>query len=187
MRNIAKTLPRHENILVRKVSISMAMAAITGLLAGIRIPLPFTPVPLTGQVLGVLLTGLFLEGPFAALGQVFYLLFGLCGIPWFAGWSSLSLLTFFTNPTSGYLIGFIPAAYLIGWLVNHDKKLNFLRLNLAFFTGIIVIYLFGALYLAAVLRTGLRETLLLAVYPFIFFDFLKALLAASFANAFRFR
>ncbi len=183
-RNVVQKISVRENILVGKIFVSLALASLTGLLAGIRIPLPFTPVPLTGQVLGVLLCGLFQEGSFAALSQTFYLLFGLGGIPWFAGWSSLSLLAFFANPTSGYLVGFIPAAYLVGRLANQGKRLNFPGLLLTFFAGIVIIYLFGALHLSLVLKTDFRKTLFLAVYPFILFDFLKALLVASFANVF---
>jgi biotin transport system substrate-specific component len=174
-----------ENLLVRKILLSVAMAGVTGLLAGIRIPLPFTPVPLTGQVLGVLLAGLFLEGSFAGLSQALYLFIGLSGIPWFSGWSSISFATFAVTPTSGYLIGFIPAAFLIGKLEHNGSKMNLLRHTAAFFFGILVLYSFGAIHLAAMLHTGFQRTLVLAVYPFIFFDFLKALLAASFVNAFR--
>lgn len=174
-----------EDLLARKVLLSLTIAAVTGLLAGIRIPLPFTPVPLTGQVLGVLIAGIFLEGSFAGLSQVLYLLIGLSGIPWFSGWSSLSFVTFAANPTSGYLIGFIPAAFLIGKLEHGGFRMNILRHAVAFFSGILVLYFFGALHLAVILHTNFQRTLDLAVYPFIFFDFLKALLAASFISAFR--
>ena len=174
-----------ENVLARKILLSIAMAAVTGLLAGVRIPLPFTPIPLTGQVLGVLLAGIFLEGSFAGLSQALYLFIGLSGIPWFSGWSSLSFATFTANPTSGYLVGFIPAAFLIGKLEHGEARMNLFRHAVAFFSGILVLYFFGAIHLAAILHTGFQKTLVLAVYPFIFFDFLKALLAASFINAFR--
>ena len=174
-----------ENLLARKILLSVTLSAVTGLLAGIRIPLPFTPVPLTGQVLGVLLAGLFLEGSFAGLSQVFYLLFGLGGIPWFAGWSSLSFLTFFANPSSGYIVGFIPAAFLVGKLEHCGSRMNLLRHVITLLAGVMVLYSFGAVHFAAVMHTGFQKTLVLAVYPFIFFDFLKALLAASFINVFR--
>ena len=174
-----------ENLLARKILLSIAMAAVTGLLAGIRIPLPFTPIPLTGQVLGVLLAGLFLEGSFAGLSQALYLFIGLSGIPWFSGWSSLSFATFAVNPTSGYLIGFIPAAFLIGKLEHNGSRMNLLQHVAAFFSGILVLYFCGAVHLATILHTGFQRTLVLAVYPFIFFDFLKALLSASFVSAFR--
>ncbi|MFH2068181.1 MAG: biotin transporter BioY [Candidatus Omnitrophota bacterium] len=180
-----RLITERENLLARKILMSITMAAVTGLLAGIRIPLPFTPIPLTGQVLGVLLAGLFLEGSFAGLSQALYLLIGLSGIPWFSGWSSLSFATFAANPTSGYLVGFIPAAFLIGKLEHCGSKMNLFRHTIAFLAGILVLYSFGAIHLATIMHTGFQRTMLLAVYPFIFFDFLKALLAASFMSAFR--
>ena len=127
-----RLIMERENLLARKILLSVAMAAVTGLLAGIRIPLPFTPIPLTGQVLGVLLAGLFLEGSFAGLSQALYLFIGLSGIPWFSGWSSLSFATFAVNPTSGYLVGFIPAAFLIGKLEHGGSRMNLFRHTVSF-------------------------------------------------------
>ena len=162
---------------------SLLVAALTGLLAGLRVHLPFTPVPLTGQVIGVLLAGLLLEAKAAGLSQLLYLLIGLSGVPWFAGWTGLTAIGFLSAPSAGYLLGFIPAAYLIGAMLR-GRRNNFGVLLTAFCSGIVVLHFFGAWHLSAVLGTGFRRTLQLAVFPFILFDCLKALLVASFMTGF---
>ena len=109
-----------------------------------------------------------------------YLVLGLSGIPWFAGWSSLSCFAFFANPTAGYLIGFILASLFIGSRVDRKIKNRFflpqLRLMLL---GVLIIYSSGALWLWFLLKLTLSKILMMAVLPFIPGDLLKAFLATS--------
>ncbi|HNQ35475.1 MAG TPA: biotin transporter BioY [bacterium] len=173
---------REETLTVRLL-LSLTLAGVTGLLAGIRVPLPFTPIPLTGQVLGVYLAGLLLDAPFAGLSLLFYLVLGLAGLPWFAGWQGLNYAGFLAYPSAGYLLGFIPAAFLIGRLLEDPARRSLARQVLAYSAGTAVFYFCGAAWLAALTGAGFIRTLAMSVYPFVIFDLLKALMVASFASA----
>ena len=169
---------RDELILVYRIGLALTFACLTGLAAQIRIPLPFTPVPVTGQVLAVLLSGVMLGSIYGGLSQVFYILFGVIGIPWFNGFSGgFSVIS---GITGGYIIGFIPAALMIGWLTdryNITKKFHFQMLLMAI--GIGIIYAIGALQFSLVMNTSLSNTLKMAVIPFIPVDLIKAVIAAG--------
>ena len=78
--------------------------------AQIRIPLPFTPVPITGQTFGVLLTGALLGSRYGTLVVIAYVVQGLTGLPVFAGLKGGIAVSF--GPTGGYILGFIPAAFV---------------------------------------------------------------------------
>ena len=164
----------------RKLALCLGMACLTGLLAQVRLPLPFTPVPITGQVFAVLLAGVLLGKHFGALSQVFYVGLGAAGLPWFSGWSSSAL----SGLTGGYLIGFIVAAGLAGGLTDGHLRLRGLAGQVLLMTaGILVIYLFGAVQFAIMMRTGLKATLNMAVLPFIPLGIVKALAAALVTTA----
>ncbi len=163
-----------------RLTLTLGMACLTGLAAQVRIPLAHTPVPITGQVFAVLLAGILAGGGWGALSQVIYVGLGAAGVPWFAGWSSgLSL-----GASSGYLVGFIPAAWLIGRLTDGNVRMRgVLGQTMLMLAGVGVIYLFGAVYFAIVLRAGLWATLTGAVLPFIPLDIAKAFAAAAVASA----
>jgi biotin transport system substrate-specific component len=174
---------RESRGIVSKVSLSLAMAALTGVLAGIRIPLPFTPVPITGQVLGVFLGSIFLGRFYGGLSQIFYLFFGLCGIPWFAGWTGISVSQFLSVPSAGYLIGFIFAGFYLGDTVDRRVRNRFFFpqiVSMLAATGIF--YFFGALHLAIVLKLTLRQTFVMGILPFIAVDLVKAFIAGSLSS-----
>lgn len=145
--------------------------------AQVSLPLPFTPVPVTGQTFAVLLVG-------SALGTVrggsagsLYLLVGLAGVPVYAdgssGWAVVS------GATGGYLIAFPLAAALAGWLAEHRWDRRFSSAVGAMLTGNVLIYLLGLPWLAVVLDTGLEKTLALGFYPFVVGDMVKLYLAAA--------
>lgn len=149
-------------------------AGLTAVGAFIRIPLPF--VPITLQVLMVLLSGLLLSPRAALLSQAAYILLGLSGIPVFSGGGGIS---YTLSPTFGYLLGQIPAAWLIAILVTRGKK-SFRRLFFTATAGIGIIYTLGAtgLFLNLNYVAGKTSTILqvlkIGVYPFILPDLLKA-------------
>lgn len=162
----------------RKVALSVGMAFLTGILAQIRIPLGATPVPITGQVFGVLLAGVLLGKHFGAFSQIVYVALGTVGISWFSGWTFGAL----AGPTGGYLVGFVAAAALIGWLTDTFLALRALPGQFAaMILGLLLIYLCGAVQFAFVMQTGVRETMILTVWPFVPFDLAKALCAAAIA------
>jgi biotin transport system substrate-specific component len=161
-----------------RLEFALAFACLTGLAAQIRIPLPFTPVPVTGQVLAVLLSGIVLGSVYGGLSQIFYLVFGTIGLPWFSGGNGG--LAVITGVTGGYIIGFIPAALVIGWLTdryNIARKFHFQMLLMA--AGVGIIYTLGAIQFALVMNTGFLNTIKLGILPFIPVDLIKAVLAAG--------
>jgi len=168
---------RDELSIPYKLCLAFAFACLTGLSAQIRIPLPFTPVPVTGQVLAVLLSGVSLGGCYGGLSQVFYIGLGVVGIPWFSG--AGSGLSHIAGITGGYLVGFVPSALVIGWLTDrYDfiRRFHFQLLLMA--VGVSIIYIFGSFQLAVIMRVGFWETIKLAVFPFIPVDLIKAAVAA---------
>jgi biotin transport system substrate-specific component len=100
----------YDFLLVSGASILIAISA------QIAIPLPFTPVPLTLQTLVVLAAGVVLGSSRGALAITLYLLEGCAGLPVFSG--AASGITHLLGPTGGYLIGFLPAAWLTGFLAE---------------------------------------------------------------------
>jgi len=161
-----------------RIVLCMIMAGLTGLLAQVRVVLPWTPVPVTGQVFAVLLAGVLMGRRYGAVSQALYVAVGVAGVPWFAGWSSGSVL----GPTGGYLLGFIPAAALVGHVTDDRWAPSRARLAGAMVAGVTVIYFCGALQFALTTQVGFWATVTHAVAPFIPFDVAKAFLAAACAS-----
>lgn len=163
----------------KKLFLCLGMAAITGISAQIRIPLPFTPVPITGQVLIVLLAGITLGSVYGGLSMLLYLALGAAGVPWFANFAGGIPI----GPSAGYIYGFIPAALFIGWIpALRSQRISFIKLIGIMLTGVGIIYLCGAVNFALFMKTGMPRTLLLAVLPFIPIDIVKAFIAAGVAR-----
>jgi biotin transport system substrate-specific component len=164
--------------------LSIAGACLTGLLAQVhfRLPLGVTPVPFTGQVLGVLICGACLGGGYGLLSQTIYVGLGAAGLPWFAGLSGgLGALE---GVTGGYLIGFVMAAYFLGACMQRSPKLRtFLGRLLLMLLAVGVIHVFGLLQLMLLLGIGPGKAFALGSLPFLFGDTLKSLIAASLTAA----
>ncbi len=161
---------------VRDALVVVAYAGLVGLTAQLSIKLPFTPVPITGQTFGVLLGGMAVGTRRGVSGMIVYLLVGLLGVPWFAGGAGgLSILS---SPSLGYVIGFIAAAALLGQLARRGLDRNPLGVVAAMVLANLVIYAFGASWLALRLHLGLGPTLSEGVTPFLLGDAIKAALAA---------
>jgi biotin transport system substrate-specific component len=111
-----------------------------------------------------------------------YAAIGGAGVGWFAGWNGgLSSLT---GATGGYILGFVVAAFAIGWLTDRYVSVrSFFPLLVLMLIGVGIIYLFGAVWLSIVLGTSLTKTLSLAVLPFIPLDLAKAAAVAGVAYA----
>ena len=152
-------------------------AALISVAAQVAIPLPFTPVPVTGQTFAVLLVGSALGTVRGGAAGSLYLLVGLAGVPVYAdgtgGWDVVS------GATGGYLIAFPIAAALSGWLAEQRWDRRFSSAVGAMLTGNVLIYLLGLPWLAIVLDTGLERTLELGFYPFVVGDMIKLYLAAA--------
>lgn len=147
---------------------------VTALAAQIAIPLPWSPVPITGQTWAVLLTGAVLGTRRAFLAQALYLMEGAAGLPVFAGFSAG--LGVFAGPTAGYLVAFPFAAAVTGLLAERGWDRRFLTMVAAMLLGSAVIFTLG---LANLSRFVPGEHLLAAgLWPFVPGDLVKSSLAA---------
>ena len=176
---------RTELSILKKIGLALAMAAITGILAQTRIFLPGNPVPITGQTFAVLMAGVVLGTWWGGISMVMYAVLGIAGIPWFNG--GASGIAQLAGPTGGYIIGFIFAALLTGYLTDKyaatHKLLPMFGLMLA--ADFVLIYVPGLLQLHLWMNvvTGksmtLVQTLSLGLVPFIAGDIIKALAAGA--------
>jgi biotin transport system substrate-specific component len=148
----------------------LAGSLLIALSAQVAIFLPFSPVPVTGQTLAVLLVGALLGSRRGSLAVLTYVLQGLAGLPVFAGGAfGLARLL---GPTGGYLVGFVAAAFLVGLLAERGWDRRVSTTAAAMTLGNLVIYATGALWLAAFVG-GLDQALAMGVAPFIPGDLLK--------------
>lgn len=179
---------RYEAEFVYMVGLALVFAGVTGLAAQARLYLPFTPVPITGQVFAVLLCAIALGRFWGGFSQVLYVAIGVMWIPWFApkeGMPAFSKggMEVIVGATGGYIIGFVLAAFFIGWAVDSYVKARKVRyLMPIFLAGIAMIYVCGALWLAHVLGVGMEKAVALGVLPFIAVDILKACTASVLAT-----
>ena len=159
------------------VALACGGAALIALAAQISIPLPFTPVPITGQTFAVAATAAALGLRTGAAASILYVAAGLVGLPVYAdassGWHVL------TSATGGYLVGFIVCALIVGWCGDRGWTSRFSSTVGAMLIGETVIYICGLLWLRHVLDTPLDKTLEYGLYPFVVGDLLKLYAAAA--------
>ena len=165
----------------KRYSVPYDMAWIAGgslfiaLASQVAIPLHFSPVPLTGQTLAVLLAGALLGSRRGSLCLLLYLAEGTVGLPVFAG--GRAGLAHLVGPTGGYLVGFIASAFLTGLLAERGWDRRAATTLAAMLLGNAVIYAFGLPWLAYFVGSG--RALASGLLPFIPGDLLKLLLAAA--------
>ena len=157
--------------LIRDVVLVVGFALLTALFARISIPLGFTPVPITGQTLAVLLTGATLGSRRGASAMVLYLVAG-SWLPFYAGGGSGYV---WSLASGGYIIGFIPAAFVVGYLCEHgwDRRVWII---LAMLLGNIILYIPGLIQLSLFVPEG--KVLEFGLYPFILGDLIKLYIAS---------
>ena len=165
-RVLADVLP---GTLLADTALVVGGAAHVGLLAQVTIHLGFTPVPITGQTLGVLLCGSALGWRRAALAMGLYVAAGLAGLPWFAGHASGYPVANF-----GYLLGFIVAGSVLGWLASRGNDRNVVRAVITMVVGELCVYAIGVPWLAVDLHVSLLKAVSLGMTPFIAGDCIKA-------------
>jgi len=145
--------------------------------AQISIHLGFTPVPITGQTFAALLVGASLGSVRGTASLLLYLWLGVAGAPIYAGhthgWDV------FVGSDGGYLVGFVLAAALTGWLAERGWDRRFSSSVSAMLTGNVVIYAFGLLWLHHYLHVNWPKTLEYGLYPFVPGDVIKLYLAAA--------
>jgi biotin transport system substrate-specific component len=160
-----------------------SFAALTALTARITVPLGFTPVPLSLQVLAVLFAGLALGAKDGALSQMLYVGLIAAGLPLDA--NGLGAAALF-SPTAGYLIGFIPGAFAAGYIMEKAGTRNRILRFIAGIMGIALIYLCGTGWLTIVfLKGNWSQGWAIGVVPFIGIDLAKAIIASAVAESAR--
>ena len=175
---LADTLP---GAATRDAVLIIGFALLTAGAAQISIPLAFTPVPITGQTFAVLLAGGTLGASRGTASQLLYVALGAIGLPFYAdgagGWSAA------TGSTAGYLVGFVVAAGLIGWLAEHGNDRTVPTAVPMFAAGTLIMYGLGAMWLAHSVNVPLYaadrqpSAWEWGIRPFLIGDVLKALLA----------
>ncbi len=180
---------RSELSVIKKLGLALGMAAVVGLMAQARLTLPWTPVPITGQTLAVLLAGILLGRWWGGISLAIYAGLGIAGVPWFNGWTSG--MGHLAGPTGGYIIGFVLAALFLGHFTDkYIRSRKFLPMfGLMLFASFVLIYTPGIIQLHLWLNlvmgkaTGLPQVLGMGLVPFIAGDFVKAIAAAGIATA----
>jgi len=168
-------------------STSLRMTVYASLLAaliaaGAYLALPIGPVPIVLQNFFIFLSGLLLGPRWGAASVGVYLMAGALGLPVFAG--GIGGIGRFAGPTGGYLLGYLPAVYMIGWISKKSKGRGALDV-LAMVCGSIVIYTCGVSWLKILSGMTLAKTLAVGMYPFILGDGLKIAAAVPIVKALR--
>jgi biotin transport system substrate-specific component len=163
--------------LLRDTLLVVSFSIFVALCAQISFRLPNTPVPVTLQTLGVLLTGATLGSRRGGLALLTYLAEGAAGLPVFAeGYGGIARLI---GPTAGYLWSFPIAASITGWLCEKGLDRTFTTSALAMLPGSVSIYLLGVPWLALVLKLSLPVALTTGMLPFLLGDVIKLFVASA--------
>jgi biotin transport system substrate-specific component len=147
----------YDFLLIIGASIFIALSA------QIAFVVPFSPVPVTGQTFAVILTGAMLGSRKGSLAIIVYLIEGISGLPVFAQ-AQFGIVHLF-GPTGGYLLGFIPAAFLCGWCVEAGWGKSYLSTTGIMTLGTVVIFVCGLTWLKVL--TGSDNVLLIGLYPYV--------------------
>jgi biotin transport system substrate-specific component len=168
-RVLADVIPKS---LLVDAALVIGFAGFVGALAQFSIHLNFTPVPITGQTLGVLLAGSALGWRRAFLSMSLYLAAGLAGVPWFAGHSSNLPMT-----NAGYLVGFIATGTLLGWLASRGNDRTIVRSVISMVLGELLLYVIAVPWLAVAGHFSLETAFIYGMRPFIIGDIIKMAIA----------
>jgi biotin transport system substrate-specific component len=165
--------PRQQRSWLLDVVLVVLFSAFVALTAQAEIPL--WPVPLTLQTLGVLFTGAVLGSRRGALALLLYLTEGALGLPVFAG--GASGVGYMLGPTGGYLVGFVVAAGVVGWLAQRGWDRRLVWAAVAMVIGNVIIYVCGVAWLAVFLG-DLWGALVKGMLLFVVGDLIKIAVAA---------
>ena len=161
--------------LMSRILLVLAGSALLALSAQFAFRIPVSPVPVTGQTLVVLLIGMAYGSRLGAATVLAYLVEGGMGLPVFAngtaGWQVIM------GPTGGYLVGFVAAAFALGWLAERGAGRGPVSTAIAMAVGTIVIYAFGVSWLGQFI--GFDKAVAAGVMPFLYGDALKLVVAAG--------
>lgn len=175
----ARPRPLADALLPRTVTVSTALVVAGAVLTAgaAQLSVPLWPVPITGQTLAVLVVGSALGARRGALSMALYALLGLAGFPVFAdGAAGPGVLV---GPSGGYVVGFVAAAAVVGWVAERLGDRRFTAALLSFGLGTVVTFAVGMVWLAVSLGLDLQHTLEYGLYPFVVGGIAKALIGAG--------
>jgi len=178
---MSKAIHIYENVgdrsaaLAKQVAIVVCASAVIAVCARLSVPLPFTPVPLSLVNFGVLLVGLSLGSRRGLAAAALYLGWGAMGLPVFA--SGAAGIAQMFGPTGGYLWSYPVVAFLVGWIAEHGRA-SFVRNMTAAVTGEIVLFAAGIGWLA-IMTHSWRQAAFFGLYPFLFAEVSKVMVAAA--------
>lgn len=185
---VAVFMWRHNLSVSQKCLLALGMACLTGVLAQVKIFLPWTPVPITGQTVVFLLSGVVLGARWGGASQLIYVVAGCMGLPWFAdgasGWHML------VGPRGGYLLGFVLVSLCIGYVIDTFSVFRrfYALMGLLFVSNLIFIYGAGLIQLGLWLSlvrhidVTLPQLLTMGFWPFLFGDSIKVVVASIIAR-----
>lgn len=157
---------------VRDVALVAGGAVLTGLAAQLSVPVPGSPVPVTGQTFAALLVGTALGARRGFLALALYAVAGVAGVPWFAGGSSGA-----STASFGYILGMVLASALVGALARRGADRGVWRTAGVMVAGSAVVYAVGVPYLAVAAHLSAGRAVALGLTPYLIGDALKAALA----------
>ncbi|WP_405597705.1 biotin transporter BioY [Streptomyces sp. NBC_01410] len=158
----------------KDIALVLGGAALTGIAAQIAVPVPGSPVPVSGQTFAALLVGTALGARRGFLSLALYAVAGMAGMPWFAQATSG-----YGMPSFGYILGMMLAATVVGALARRGADRSVLRTAGAMAVGSLIIYAVGVPYLALATGMTLSQAVAAGLTPFLIGDALKAALAMS--------
>ncbi|MEU7037536.1 biotin transporter BioY [Streptomyces sp. NPDC046237] len=156
----------------RDIALVVGGAALTGIAAQIAVPVPGSPVPVSGQTFAALLVGTALGARRGFLSLALYAVVGMAGVPWFAEATSG-----YAMPSFGYILGMLLAATVVGALARRGTDRSVLRTAGAMALGSVIIYAVGVPYLALATGMSFSQAVAAGLTPFLIGDALKAALA----------
>ncbi|NWQ43493.1 biotin transporter BioY [Bacillus sp. EB106-08-02-XG196] len=164
---------KNQQVKLRMMIVTALFSAIIGVLAQITIPLPL--VPITGQTLAIGLAATILGSRYGSFSVILYLIIGSSGVPVFAEFSGgFSKLI---GPTGGYLVGFLPTAFLIGWFME-KTSFNLKNAVIANSIGMLITLTFGTVWLKVAANLSWTAAFAGGFTPFIVVGLIKASLAS---------
>jgi len=170
-----QTLLMSENK-IRNIVYASLLAALTAVGAYISIPIPVSPVPIVLQNFFILLAGLLLGSRMGVMSVLLYLIIGALGVPVFAG--GTGGFAHFLAPSGGYLIGYVPAVFVVGLIAERGTS-SFLKDIIAAAVGALIVYAAGVPFLKVVASFTWQKAIISGVVPFLIGDALKIVGAAA--------
>lgn len=160
------------NLSIKEITLVGMCAALMAIFSQLSIPLPFTSVPVTLQIFGLVVLAIIVGAKIATLSIIIFVLLGSIGLPVFANFSGG--FGVIVGPTGGYIIGFIIMAFLIGYA---SSKKNITLLFIASYIAVTIDLILGTLYLKIVTGMTMQGALIAGLYPFILKDIITISLA----------